>query len=173
MSVTMINVGCPHPLWHPQADAGAAFHDDAGLFVVGLPRPTREEMDAFQGPGRFGLMRHRSILVLTVLFADAIRLSTPYHASLISRDAAPSLSGVGEHKLLNMCLVDAPTGVTVSMRASTISPHLTKMLQRHVCQQFENPISLSDYKREIHDWDVTYPTPRSVIRASTWCKLGD
>ncbi len=173
MSVTMINVGNPHPLWSPQKSAGAAFHDDSGLFIVGLPAPTHEEMDAFQGPGRLGLMKHRRILILTLLFGHAVRLESPYHASLTDRLAAPSLSRAGEHRLLNLCLVDAPTGETVSMRASTISPHLTEMLQRHICRQVANPISMSDFESDLQDWDAAYPTSRSVIRASTWCKLGD
>ena len=118
-------------------------------------------------------MKHRRISVLTLTFDSTICLSAPYHASHIGRDDAPSLADAGEHKLLNLCLVDAPTGEVVSMRASTISPHVTALLQRHVCQQAANPISLNDFLSDVRDWDSTYPTPRSVIRASTWCRLGD
>ena len=173
MSITMINVGLPHPLWRPQAECGAAFNDDARLLVVGLPKPTPEEVEAFQGPGRFGLMKHQGISVYTLLFGSTFCLSTPYHASLIGRDEMPSLAEAGEHKLLTFCLVDAPTGATIALRASTISPHLTAMLQRHVCQQFANPISKNDFLGDVKDWNSTYPTQRSVIRASTWCQLGD
>lgn len=173
MSITMINVGQPHPLWKPQADAGGAFNDDLGLVVIGLPSPTHAEMDEFKSLGRFGLMKHRRISVYTLVFGQAILVSTPYHASLIGRVDAPAPTGAGEHKLLVLCLVDAPTGETASLRASTISPHLTKMLQHHVCQEVANPISLGDVVRDFQDWKSTYPTPRSVIRASTWCRLGD
>lgn len=173
MSITMINVGLPHPMWRPQAEGGASFNDDLGLLVIGLPNPTPAESHEFQGPGRFGLMKHRRISVLTLTFGSTICLSAPFHASHIGRDEAPSLAHTGEHKLLNLCLVDAPTGEVVSMRASTISPHVTAMLQRHVCQQVANPISVNDFLSEVQDWDSTYPTPRSVIRSSTWCRLGD
>jgi hypothetical protein len=173
MSITMINVGLPHPLWRPQAKCGAAFNDDTGLLVIGLPKPTCEEIAAFQEPGRFGLMKHRDIFIYTLLFGTTFCLSTPYHASHISRDETPSLAGVGEHKLLMMCLVDALTGETISIRTSTLSPHLTAMLQRHVCQQVANPISPNDALGDFQNWNSTYPTQRSVIRASTWCQLGD
>lgn len=173
MPFTMISVGLPHPIWQPQADSGATFDDELGLFVIGLPDPTTEEIKEFQGPGRFGLIKHRRISVVTLNLGPAIGLSTPYHASLISRDEAPTLAGSGEHKLLQLCLVDAATGETVSIRASTLSPHVTAMLQRHVCQQFADPISMDDFLADVQDWDSTYPTPRSVIRASTWCRLGD
>ena len=173
MSITMINIGQPHPMWRPQARGGASFNDELGLFVIGLPDPTPAEKTEFQGPGRFGLMKHRRISVFTLMFGSTIRLSTPYHASHIGRDEAPTLAGTGEHRLLNLCLVDAPTGEVVSMRASTISPHVTAMLQRQVCQHVANPISVNDFLGDVQDWDSTYPTPRSVIRASTWCGLGD
>ncbi len=173
MSLTMISVGLPHPMWRPQAEGGASFNDDLGLLVIGLPKPTPTEVEAFQGPGRFGLMKHRRISVFTLMFGSIVRLSTPYHASHIGRDEAPSLAGAGEHRLLNMCLVDAPSGEVISMRASTLSPHVTAMLQRHICQQFANPISLNDFSGDLQDWDSSYPSSRSVIRASTWCQLGD
>jgi hypothetical protein len=173
MSVTWISVGLPHPMWRPQKHGGAAFNDELGLFVIGLPSPTVEEVSEFQGPGRFGLMRHRRISILTLTFGSTICLSTPYHASHVGRDEAPTPAGTGEHKLFNLCLVDAPTGGTVSMRASTISPHVTAMLQHHVCQQFANPISMDELLADRQDWDSAYPTPRSVVRASTWCRLGD
>lgn len=173
MSFTMISVGLPHPMWQPQADPGATFDDELGLFVIGLPDPTTEEIKEFQGPGRFGLMKHRRISVITLTLGAAIRLSTPYHASLISRDEAPTLADTGEHRLLQLCLVDAATGMTISMRAATLSPHVTAMLQHDVCQQVANPISLNDFLGDVHDWDSTHPTPRSVIRASMWCRLGD
>lgn len=173
MSFTTISVGLPHPMWRPQAVPGAAFDDELGLFVIGLPNPTTAEIEEFMGPGRFGLMKHRRISVATLTFGAVICLSTPYHASHISRDETPTPADAGEHKLLQLCLVDAPTGETISMRASTISPHVTAMLQRHICQQFTNPISLNEFLEDVHDWDSTYPTERSVIRASTWCRLGD
>ena len=173
MSITMINVGQPHPLWRPQAESSAAFNDDLGLLVIGLPKPTREEIAAFKEPGRFGLMKHRDILIYTLLFGTTFCISTPYHASLVDRDETPTLARAGEYKLLTFCLVDAPTGQTISLRASTISPHLTAMFQRHVCQQFVNPISMSDVDRDFKDFLLTYPTTRSVIRASAWCQLGD
>lgn len=173
MSFTTISIGLPHPMWQPQAVPGATFDDELGLFVIGLPNPKTEEIEEFQGPGRLGLMKHRRISVLTLTFGAAICLSTPYHASRVSRDEAPTPAGTGEHRLLQLCLVDAATGMTVSMRAATLSPHVTAMLQHDVCQQVANPISLNDFLRDVHDWDSTYPTERSVIRASTWCRLGD
>jgi len=173
MSITMINVGLPHPLWKPQAESGGAFNDDLGLLVIGLPQPTPDEVEAFQGPGRFGLMKHRGITIYTLIFGSIICISTPYHASLLRRPEKPSLAGAGEHKLLTMCLVDAPTGEVIAIRTSTISPHVTAMLQQHVCQQVTNPISQNNFLGNFQDWDSTYPTPRSVIRASTWCRLGD
>lgn len=173
MSITMISIGLPHPMWRPQAEGGASFNDDLGLLVIGLPKPTPEEVETFQGPGRFGLMKHRHISVFTLMFGSTICLSTPYHASHIGRDEAPLLAGVGEHKLINLCLVDAPSGEVISMRASTLSPHVTSMLQRHICQQVTNPIPLNDFLGDVQDWNSTYPTQRSVIRASTWCQLGD
>jgi len=173
MSITMINIGLPHPLWRTQAESGAAFNDDTGLLVIGLPKPTPEEAEAFQGPGRFGLMKHRGISIYTLMFGTTFCISTPYNASFIRRDKTPSVAGVVEHKLLMMCLVDALTGETISIRTSTLSPHLTAMLQRHVCQQVANPISPNDAVKDCQNWNSTYPTQRSVIRASTWCQLGD
>lgn len=173
MSITMINVGQPHPLWRPQAEYGAAFNDDLGLLVIGLPKPTREEIATFQGPGRFGLMKHRDILIYTLMFGTNFCISTPYHGSQLSRYETPSFAGVGEHKLLTMSLVDALTSETNSIRVSTLSPHLTAMLQHHICQQVANPISPNDFLGDFQNWNSTYPTQRSVIRASTWCRLGD
>jgi len=173
MSITMINVGQPHPLWTPQADAGLCSSDDLGLFVLGLPNPTKTQIGEFQGPGRFGLMKHRRISVLTINFGSTISRTAAYHASLVDRDETPTLARAGEHKLLTFCLVDAPTGETISLRTSTISPHLTAMFQRHVCQQFVNPISMSDVHRDFKDFLLTYPTEQAFIRASTWCQLGD
>ena len=92
MSITMINVGQPHPLWRPQAECGAAFNDDLGLLVIGLPKPTREEIAAFQEPGRFGLMKHRDILIYTLLFGTTFCISTPYHASQLSQYETPSVA---------------------------------------------------------------------------------
>lgn len=77
MSITMINVGLPHPLWKPQAESGGAFNDDLGLLVIGLPQPTPDEDES---PNRLlGLgavargLRHREVLGGGICFHAAHR----------------------------------------------------------------------------------------------------
>lgn len=173
MSVTKIEVGTPHPMWTPQLHPGATFDDDIGLFVAGVINPSDRDLKEFEGPGRFGLMRHRQIAVFTLVLGEAIDFSVPYHTSFVSRVDPPVQVEADERRLLHFHLVDAASGETLGIRASTVSPHLTKVMQQLLQRQSVNDLSEQSFLTDVQHWDTTYPTPRSVRRASTWSRLGD
>ncbi len=172
MSITMLRVGNTHPMWIPQSLPGAVFNDDIGMFVIGMTKPELRNVAAFEDRGKFGIMCHRRISVMSLIIGDVIDVSVPYHASLVDRDTPPSPVIGSDHRLLSFCLVDAPTGTIIDMRASTISPHLTKVLDKTVRAQIASPISEEDFIGDARDWTRAYPTARSVRLASTFSKLG-
>lgn len=172
MSITMLRVGNTHPMWVPQSLPGAVFDDDIGMFVIGMTKPEPRNIAAFEGRGKFGIMCHRRITVMSLIMSDVIDVSVPYHASLVERDAPPSAVIASGRRLLSFCLVDAPTGEIIDMRASTISPHLTKVLDKTVRTQIASPISEENFIDDARDWARAYPTARSVRLASTFSKLG-
>ena len=172
MSGTLISVGNPHPMWLPQCDPGAVFDDDIGMFVVGLPHVSSVTVEEFQGPGRLGYMRHRSIIVLSLILGEVIDFSVPYHASLVERCSPITDFGPGEHRLLQFCLVDASSGETLAMRASTVNSHLSGLLAKAFHEQVANPIAKADFITDTESWNDTYPTGRSARQASTFSRLG-
>jgi hypothetical protein len=172
VTITAISVGEVMPLWTPQPSPGAAFDDELGMFAVGLPEIEATTVKNFFSPGKLGLMRHRTLIILTLVVEGVIDVSMPYHASLISRMEPPAGAHLKEHRLLKFCLVDAPTGVVRAIRASTVDPRLTNLLQTALCRQVQAPIAPMEFLDDVLDWNHCYPTPRAVRRASTFSRLG-
>jgi hypothetical protein len=173
MSVIRLYIGDLHPMWSPLSEGGAFFNDESSHLVIGIGNPNSDEVDAFQGLCRFGLMKHQRISIITLKFGESFTISTPYHASAIYRSGLPEPLLVGERQRLSLYLVDAETGEIVSMRASSINPRLTKALHHQISQQKENPISAEEFGRDAKDWISMFPSPAVTFRASTWCYLGD
>lgn len=173
MSITKIEVGSPHPMWKPQLLPGATFDDDIFLFVAGIINPSDRDFKEFEGPGRFGLMRHRQIAVFTLVLGEAVCFSVPYHTSFVSRVYPPVKAKGDQRRLLHFHLVDAASGETLGIRAATVSPHLTKVIQQLLQRQSVNDLSEQSFVADAQHWNTTYPTPQSVRRASTWSRLGD
>jgi len=172
MSVTKISLGQPHPMWTPQYDPGGVFDDDIGIFVVGLPYVSTTTVEEFQGPGRFGYMRHRDIVVLSLILGEVIDISVPYHASLVTRYSSIAEFGPNEHRLLHFCLVHSSTGETMAIRTSTVNPHLSGLLSKAFREQVANPLSEAKFIDDARSWNKSYPTGRSVRRASSFSHLG-
>jgi len=173
MSISIIEAGLPHPMWTPQLVPGAVFDDDIGVFVLGVTNPSRRDLEEFHGSGRLGVMPHRRIAVFSIVLGRAVDFSIPYHASLVSHTEPPELFEGQERRLLHFHLVDAITGETLQTRASTVSPHLSKVMQRILRRQATEHLPQAGFLTDVQHWNKTYPTPQSVKRISTWSRLGD
>ena len=161
-----------HPMWQPQSEGGATFDDEMGHLVMGWPDVTDEHINKFQGPGKFGLMDFRSIIVISLQFDASLGFCLPYHAGLIEHTTPIEQLQGDERRLLSLALVEARTGEVMCLRASTIAPHVSQRMRRAIARQLRCPITCEEFIAQANDWNRMYPTRKSVLRTSTLCKLG-
>jgi len=172
MSEVILAIGEPHPMWLSQETGGAVFNDDISHFVIGFERPTSAAIATFQSQGKMGVLRYKGLLVITLNFGSMISVSFPYHASLAQRYDRPSLHSKGEQHLFTFALVNSMSREIISLRAATISSFVSEIINRTILEQLDMPITEIEFEKLAIDWNRQYPTGSSVIRISSFSKLG-
>lgn len=172
MSISTKQIGMPHPLWRPQRFAGGQFDDEIGHFVLGWPGVKRRETTAFTTSGKLGIMSFREISVISLQFSAEFGVCLPYHVILVARISSAVSNCSGGRRLMMFALVESTTGVVEGLRAATVSPQVSCALNSSIARQLECPITEEEFVQRASEWQVRFPTNRSVMEHSVISRLG-
>lgn len=145
--------------------------------------PSPQEIQSVKvGKAEFGLAIEQDILLLLYRFLPAqkgqhgLRWSdAPYTYHLLPEDRRglpPQEIGSEERTLLQIVLVNASTGITLVIRAVSLSHEFTKRLYQAIREQAERPFDQVTYDRQLRWLYATYPDSKQLLQKIVVCCEG-
>ncbi len=147
--------------------------------VLCLPNLTEAEIrDVQKGQAEFALVTYPEVIFFLYRFGDAVTWSdAPYcwHRVPVEQRQLPPASGNPEARaLLQVVLVDAASNRIRALRALTLSPQFTRMLEAAIAVQATNPARPGDYEARIDAVCRLYPNSAALLEVAVdRCRGGE
>jgi hypothetical protein len=145
-----------------------------------LPSPTEAEVTAIKnGPAEFALAVESGVIFLLYQFEGGLPWSdAPYQWWLNSPEmrSLPNPEPIEtERALLHIVLVDADTGIIMTLRTLTFSPEFSARLHGAIRQQSRSKwLGADAYEKSLASLYRKFPTTEDLLaRATARCTGGD
>lgn len=174
---TLFVIGAPWP-WDPGlvAQPGFGWHPDPGMLLLAEDQVTEEMCNDLAGPVDAALIAHGPLVGLLVRFSGGWdqwmeTMIWRYPGDSLPEGLTPTQNR-DERLLFKVVLVDCSTSRIAHIRAFTVSPHMTRAIQREVNDRWgpesrwANGVTNEEamvYRRE---WEQKHPTTSSALKAS-------
>lgn len=137
---------------------------DLALFWA---RPTLKEINDFnKQPVELALYTDQSILFLLYRIVDVCEWSDVaynIHQLKATEITLPDESP-GSHAKLQITLVNADSGIIVAKRMLSISPVMTQALRHTLQEQFQTPLSRSEYEAQVKKAYTHHPDSDAMLK---------
>lgn len=155
------------------------FYDGGYELMLRVSSPTRKEVRGVkQSACEFALVPHNDVLFFLFHFRGGLPWSdAPYSwhlTKLAGREAMPVMTeGPETRALLQVVLLDAPTGIVKVLRAVSLSPEFTMALHDAIRRQASAPWPGSaEYNSMIQEAYRKWPTTEAMLAAATTRTVG-